>query len=629
MAPQADGIQAGGAANKISLDIKGMEITDVLKMLALRSGKNIVASKNVRGKVTVFLKDVGIMDALEVILVSNELAYDMKGDIINVMTDREYEAVYGERFQDTKKLKVIRLRYVKAQEASKALTQIKSRVGKLVIDEVSNTLVIVDSPQVIAQMEQLIAAMDLPTAIRVFALNYSKAETIKTKVEPLLTKGIGTIQIDERTNKIIVTDLESNMGPIEAAVMEFDEKTKEVLIEAKILQITLNDEYQAGINWDSVFHGLKTQLGMNFNVITGTPIPTTASGAVAGGGVRMGGLDTKWGFEAMIKFLQTYGKANLLASPRIVAINNEEAKILVGTNQPYATSQTTTPGTGASTTAYQITYLDLGIKLYVTPTINRDGYVTMKIKPEVSSKQTPDYTYGSANDKVPIVNTSQAETTVMVKDGTTIVIGGLIENRQSETINQVPSLGNLPVVGALFRNKTIGSTSEPEKKELVIFLTPHIISGDATSPEVEKYSVLTDKLERQLTQKEIKDISGKMELELAADQTQKAVVLEEETGQWPLEKEISMDEYYNLVRRMIFEKVKENYPSEPVSGEAQVSFCVANDGSLKGIPVLLKPADKVLEDSAIRSVQAAAPFPPLPSDLNKNERTFKIVIIYE
>ena len=613
-------IQGKPGEGKISLDIKGMEVTDVLKMLALRGGMNIVAGKNVRGKVTIFLKDVDIMDALEIILISNELAYDMKGSIINVMTDRDYEALYGERFQDKAKLKVIKLQYGKASEVSKALNQMKSRIGRIVTDDISNTIVIMDSPQTVSQMEQLVREMDMPTQTKVFALNYTKAETIKAKLEPLLTKGIGTIQIDERTNKVIITDLETNMKMIETAVTEFDEKTKEVLIDSKILQITLNDEYKAGINWDAVFAGIKTQLGMNFNVITGSLIPSTST--ASGGGVHIGGLDTKYNAEAMIKFLQTYGKTNLLASPRIVTINNEEAKILVGTNQPYATSQTTTPGTGASTTAYQITFLDLGVKLYVTPTINRDNFITMKVKPEVSSQGTP-YTYGANADKVPVVNTSQAETTVMVKDGATLVIAGLIENREEEEIKQVPGLGSIPGVGSFFRSRTRGNTDNPEKKELVIFLTPHIISGDGASPEVEKYSGLTDKLERQLTQKEIKDVAGKPEKELAEKETK--IVLTKEEPQ----KEISIQEYYEVVRKKILEKVRENYPNEPLTGEVSLSFCIAQDGSLKGMPVLLKPAEQALREAAVKSLETAAPFPPFPKNFPKRQEVFKISIIYE
>jgi len=620
----------------ISLEIKGMDIVDVLKMLALRGNMNIVAGKNVRGKVTVFLKDVDIMDALEIILISNDLAYDMKGDIINVMTNRDYEAIYGEKFQDKKKLKIAKLKYGKAAEVSKALNQIKSRVGKVVIDEISNTIVIMDAPQIVLQMEELIQEMDLPTQTKVFALNYSKAETIKTGLETFLTKGIGVIQVDERTNKIIVTDLKENMGIIEKAVAEFDEKTKEVLIEAKILQITLNDEYKAGINWDAVFAGVNTNLGMNFDVLTGTPIPTTASDAATGIGLSVGGLNTSYNYEVMLEMLQQYGKTNLLSTPSILTVNNEEAKILVGTNQPYATSQTTTPATGAATTSYQVTFLDLGVKLYVTPTINRDGFVTMKIKPEVSSKETQDYTYGPNNDAVPVVKTSQAETTVMVKDGTTIVIAGLIEDRQAEVINQVPILGSIPLLGALFRNRSTGSSSDPEKNELVIFLTPHIISGEEESPEVGEYALLVDTLERQLMQEEIRKAkeAGKPEAVKEEQKPEKKKVKPTKTKKAVLSKkaprkEIDVDKYYGVVRRKIFEKVRENYPGKPIKGKVHLSFCIARDGSLKGTPALIKPAKRALTKAAIKAVKAAAPFPPFPRRFKKKEEIFNITVIYE
>ncbi|MCX5716131.1 MAG: energy transducer TonB [Candidatus Omnitrophica bacterium] len=632
-AADAAQIQSAAASSKISLDIKGMDITDVLKMLALRSGLNIVAGKNVRGKVTIFLKDVDMMDAMEIILVSNDLAYDKRGNIINVMTDREYEVLYGERFVDTTKLKIIKPRYVKAAEVSKALTQMKSRIGKIVIDDVSNTIIVMDSPQTVERMEELVKQMDMPTKTRVFALNYAKAENIKTKVEPFLTKGIGTIQIDERTNKVIITDLEDNMPAIDSAIKEFDEKTKEVLIEAKILQITLNDEYKAGINWDVVFNGIRAQLGMNFNIITGNIIPTTAATSPTGGALHVGSLD-KTNYEAMIKFLQTYGKTNLLSSPRIATINNEEAKILVGTNQPYATSQTTVGSAGAPVKSYQVTFLDLGVKLYVTPTINRDGFVTMKIKPEVSSL-SGEYEYGADKDKVPVVKTSQAETTVMIKDGTTIVIAGLIENRQEETVNQVPGLGSAPVIGPLFRNRSTGSESNPEKNELVIFLTPRIISGEVFAADVERYGGLTQTLEKQLTQKEIKEVATleteaatKKDIEAGFVTESKTVIAEpvETPARTPV---MNIDEYYKNIRGKIFEKVGLNYPSQPVQGEVKLSFCVLEDGSLKGAPVVLKPVDQGLKASAIKSVQSAAPFPAFPKSFGKKEETFKISIIYE
>lgn len=656
--------QAQVRANKITLDIKEMEITDVLKMLAIKGGMNIVAGRNVRGRVTVFLKDVDIMDALDIICVSNGLAYEKKGNIIHVMTERDFEMRYGVKYQDKSQIKVIQLRYVKASDVSKSLTQIKSRIGKIVVDDASNTIVILDTPTVAMRMIELARHMDVPTKTKVFALNYAKVEDIKKKLEPFITKGIGKINIDERTNKIIVTDLVNNMPLIEHAVREFDEKTKEVLIEAKILQITLNDEYKAGINWDAVFSGLDAQIGLNFDVDTTLTLPSWTSGG-AGGVFHIKNL-TADGFEAMVKFLQQFGKTNLLSSPRIVTLNNEEAKILVGINQPYATSQTTVGSAGAPVRSYQITFLELGVKLYVTPTVNREGFITMKIKPEVSSI-TDTLTYGDQNDKVPIVKTSQAETTVMVKDGTTIVIAGLIETRQEESINKVPLLGDLPFVGGVFRSRVTGSETNPEKQELVIFLTPHIISGEKPSTEVEEYRDLVRELERQYIEEtrgikkkpkrrpsrpEIRKVEKKVLAPVERPVVKKVevekpkpkpvtmevlpkpapTVPRKKKAKWhgkPLSELTPNEVYYYTVREKILENVRRFYPQTDIKGDVYISFSIMRDGSLKETPQILNPVEDVLKEAAIKSIQASAPFEPFPKTITKNQQTFKILIAYE
>ena len=175
--------------------------------------------------------------------------------------------------------------------------------------------------------------------------------------------------------------------------------------------------------------------------------------------------------------MDTVGKTNILSNPRITVINNEEAKILVGSSEPYVTSETTTTASGPTTTAESVNFIEVGVKLFVTPTIHGDGYVTMKIKPEVSSRTGSITT--STNNEIPVVETSEAETTVMVKDGVTIVIGGLIKEQDIRTVKKVPLLGDLPFLGFAFRNEN----KSIEKTEIVIFLTPRIISGDIQSQE--------------------------------------------------------------------------------------------------------------------------------------------------
>jgi len=176
-----------------------------------------------------------------------------------------------------------------------------------------------------------------------------------------------------------------------------------------------------------------------------------------------------------LEALETVGDTNILASPSVTSLNNQEAKILVGTTEPYVTTTTTTTSSGPATTAESVNFIDVGVKLYVTPAINQEKFIKMKIRPEISS--VTDTLETSTNNKIPIVETSQAETTVMVKDGVTIVIGGLIKEEKVNTTNKIPVLGSIPVLGAAFRSVD----NSTKKTEIVIFLTPRIISGEVPS----------------------------------------------------------------------------------------------------------------------------------------------------
>jgi len=175
-------------------------------------------------------------------------------------------------------------------------------------------------------------------------------------------------------------------------------------------------------------------------------------------------------FNVVVQLLQTVGKANILSRPQIAVVENQEAKILVGTREAFVTS-VVTQTQQAATTAEEVTFIDVGVSLTATPTINKEGFVTMKIKPEVSSVNRV-LTTANGNG-IPIVETSTAETTVMVKDGATIVIGGLMKDDNIHETKKVPFLGDIPIIGAAFRSKDENTV----KSELVIFLTPRIISG--------------------------------------------------------------------------------------------------------------------------------------------------------
>lgn len=445
------------------LDLKNMDILDVLKLISQKSGLNIIAGQDVRGRITVFLKDIEVMDALKIIVESYGWAYVKDGSIFKVMTAAEYEAKYERKFGQNTETRIKQLLFVKASDVAAILNEIKSRAGKIIAEDKSGTVILIDDPKKMDAMEEVIKMIDVPIQTEVFDLGYAKAGDISTKVSEVLTPAIGSMRFDERSNKVVISDTAQAMAKIRKIIEAFDEKDKQVLIEAKIIQITLSDEHKMGVDWEAIirdYHSL--DLISDFDVL-GT---TDKRGKVSIGTIASDD------YTALIEALDTVGTTNILSSPRITAINNKEAKILVGSTEPYVTTTTTTPSSGPTTTAESVNFIEVGVKLYVTPTIHEDGFVTMKIKPEVSSVTSNLTT--SNNNTIPVVSTSEAETTVMVKNGVSIVIGGLIKEEKIKSTKKVPFLGDIPVMGAAFRSQS----DETNKTEIVIFLTPTIITGD-------------------------------------------------------------------------------------------------------------------------------------------------------
>jgi len=284
------------------------------------------------------------------------------------------------------------------------------------------------------------------------------------------------------------------MRDIEEMIGALDKKTKEVLIDAQIIKIALTDDNALGVEWEGLFqemvkhgaggfyflgnHPLEPIIRAGKSFIDDIPAALAATEYPAAGtkttgteSIYLGRIHGKQSFEAVINYLQTLGDTKILSNPKISVINNQEAIIHVGTRQAYITTTTTT-GQATTTTAEEVTFIDVGIKLSVTPVINDDGFVTMKIKPEISS--VIDHLVTPSGNEIPIVDTSMAETTVMVKDGTTIVIGGLRKDETVKTEERIPFFSSIPFIGDIFTNKT----NNKERTELLVMLTPHIVGGD-------------------------------------------------------------------------------------------------------------------------------------------------------
>lgn len=610
---------------RISLDLKGMDVVEVLKTLAAKGNMNLIIGANVRGRVTMFLKDVDVKEAFEIILLANSLAIEKRDDIIYVMTQKEYTELYGREYGDTKEAKIIQLRYAKVETVAKALNQIKTKVGKIITDDASNTVVIIDVPAACEHAMRLIAKLDKPMVTKVFELSYAKAEDIKEKIREFLTKDVGVIQVDERTNKIVITDMESKIYEIEQVIHAFDSKLSQVLIDAKIVEITLSDAYKLGVDWEGVLNDLQKRL---FPLMQNNPITVTGSFNLASAGSLTPGVEVRIGefgegdYAAMIQALQTVGDTNLLSSPRITVLNNQEAKILVGSSTPYATN-TVTQGTSTTTTGTDLQFLDIGVKLFVTPTINSSGYVTVKIKPEISS-QSGTYKYGSPETEVPIVSTTQAETIVTVKDGATVIIAGLIKDERSGEVSKIPFLGDIPFFGAAFRK----TDNTVQKKELVIFLTPRIISGDNDYLKIPESPPIGDDI---FTVSENPTFEPRRPKEMSPGYLREKPSKKKRVTALPDMRDSSQDEYFYAITDRIMKNLSEFKKDKRIaSGDSViVSFVLFSGGELAAKPEIIESTNIYFNNIAIKAVEKSAPFPAFPSVIDEGRKRFTLELVYE
>ena len=413
---------------KISLDFKDADIQNVLRLIAEVSGKNIVISDAVQGKVTIRLLNVPWDQALDVVLKTYALdKEELAPDILRVAP---YTQLKTERDE--------------ALRAAKALEQIESLLTKVV------------------------------------PVNYAKADQLRGLLEKIKsTRPDAGILVDVRTNSLVLKDLPQNIDQMTRLVLELDKQTPQVLIEAKIVELDVNFERELGIQWGTLYKAgpaTGNPTGLDFphtaNVggavqnITGIPAVGVANPVVnlpaaidhsQGGaiGFSLASITNSFRLDAQLSALEKNKHAKILSSPRVATLNNQEAKIEQGQEVPYQT--TSDEGTKTE-------FKDAMLRLFVTPQINFDRSIIMKI---IVSNDTPikDPTVGF------IIQKKEAVTTVLVNDGDTAVIGGIYTNTDQKTSGGVPLFKDIPGLGNLFKKK--GTTKD--RTELIIFITPRII----------------------------------------------------------------------------------------------------------------------------------------------------------
>jgi type II secretory pathway component GspD/PulD (secretin) len=289
---------------------------------------------------------------------------------------------------------------------------------------------------------------------------------------------VGDLRADKRTKTLIVTDLPHALKKIGDLVAIFDRAQKQVFIEAKIVQVQLDDRFSLGVNWDYLFQGLDPRFSLRPVSKTVAPLgldPLAATAQGVGGSVTYHTIAAGADLNAVVRALSTVGKTRLLQNPHIATVDGKEATIKAITTQPYSELQYESGSSNVVGKTYK--FVDVGVTLGVTPRINELGFITCDIRPEVSSvlnwyDANPSTSEG--NSGVPVVKKSYAETSISVKDGVTIIIAGMIEETESKKRTQVPFLGNIPLLGVLFRADEIIKNNS----EIIVLLTPRIVTGD-------------------------------------------------------------------------------------------------------------------------------------------------------
>jgi type IV pilus assembly protein PilQ len=410
-------------AGTFTMDVEGADIRTVLKAISEFSGRNIILGKDVKATVKVSLRNVGWQDALRQVLRSNGLDYVEEGGILRV------------------------------DEATKLNAEA------------------VDREAARAKQAELVA---LETTI--IKLNYANATELSAALQSSLSRR-GQIQVDRRTNSLIVSDLPTNLETVGRMAQALDSTTPQIEITAKLVDVDAEALRGLGVNWGN----LRAKSDIGFVDGTGKPLPVNGfnpgndPNQYLGPDVKAdipdpvaklsyGVFNKPWGeLEAQLQVLEQSRKANIISNPRVTTVDNREAKILVGQKIPLIVQDVA----GNPVSQLQT----IGIQLKVTPHLTQDKKIVMDLHPEVSDLSTFSTVQGGV-----IINTSEADTRVMVDDGQTAVIGGLIRTNDSHVRRGVPLLKDLPLLGFMFRSDNVIK----QNRELIIFVTPRLLTDVAS-----------------------------------------------------------------------------------------------------------------------------------------------------
>lgn len=461
---------AASANPLVSISVDNGDIIGIIKGFARDTNSNIIIDSAVKGTVTIKLVNVPLDQALSLILTSQGFGYRrLSGNVLVVAPVDKLDKYEAARVASGPvKTQVIPLENAKASDL---LNTIKLSVPdvKIEVDSRLNALVVKAPLDTIKEIKSLVSQLDVPSvapttipqSTEVIQLNYAQAKDI-----PNLMKGLipaNAMIVDDRLNSLIVTGTPGVVDTVRNFLNAVDVPLQQVMLEMNVVSITEGGQKTLGLLTPASFDFKFSEKGRDKTLtsVAAEPSPFTITEFIRPGFHTF--TRSAISLTSTLNLLVKNTEAKILANPKIATMNNMEATILVGERIPLVYYD---PRAGL----YQAQYIDTGIKLDVKPTISPDGYVIMKLSPQVSEP-------GEFIQNFPRISTRSAQTTVRVKSGETVVIGGLIRENSSKAVTKFPILGDIPILGELFKNRT----KTNDKTDLIITVTPRILAQPGTN----------------------------------------------------------------------------------------------------------------------------------------------------
>ncbi|MEW6602453.1 MAG: secretin N-terminal domain-containing protein [Nitrospirota bacterium] len=561
---------------RITFNFVDVEISTIVKFISEITGNNFLFDERIKGKITIIAPTKLSIDESFTLFTS---VLNLKGFTIIPSGPRTYKIIPSSLAKQEGILspdetvplnegyitKLVPLENIKADEAVQFLRPVISRDGHISSFGPRNMLLVVDAAINIDKMISLLKLIDVPAAaeeeagIHVYFLEYADATELSKVLQGIIkdfqtgyktglraspknvspeTPPILSVTPDKATNSLVVVAPYSDYRNIVQVIRTLDRKRKQVFVEAMIVEASIDDLRDLGSKWRAIAKDAK-----------GAPIAVGGVGNVGAdtllniinglSGISIGGMGnffdvpitsistsgsvssqtlTAPGFAALFSLSEFRDAINVLSTPQILTSDNQEAEILVGENVPFI-SQRERDATTATTVLNSITRTDVGIKLQITPQITEGDYVKLDIFQEISSVK-------SASDVIlttvgPTTTKRSTKTSVLVKDGRTVVIGGLMQEKDEESVTKVPLLGDIPLIGWLFKFKSVSS----KKTNLLVFLSPHVVK------ETSELAQLTEKKHKEFVTKEKLYLKGellvKFKEDVSMDRAQEIISLQQ------------------------------------------------------------------------------------------------------